>query len=91
MKMKPGTAQILDRNRAYITPGDTVTEEGISVKGGGYFCFWRGDLTEAEEERVFRHFVKVAIGYVVGYGSDSAVAIANQWIKWLNSRTNNNR
>ena len=88
--MRPGTAQLLDKDRAYITPGDTVTEEGISVSGGGYLCFWRGDLTEAEEEKIFRHCVIKALGYVLGYGSDAAVAIANQWLKLTNSRTYNN-
>ena len=88
--MKPGSAQLLDKNRAYITPGETITEEGINVSGGGYLVLYRGDITEMQEERMFKRCFKDAVYKIICHGSDSAVQVANQWINNLYTRTNKN-
>jgi predicted type IV restriction endonuclease len=87
---RPGSAQILDNNRAYITPGETVTEEGINVSGGGYLVLYRGDLSEFEELKMWKKCVKDAISKVVRYGSDEGVQVAKTWVDFLYSRTNKN-
>jgi hypothetical protein len=89
--MKPGSAQILDNDRAYITPGNTVTEEGINVSGGGYLVLYRGDMSELLEERLFFKCVKDAISKIVSHGSNEAVQVANTWINHLYCRTNKNK
>lgn len=86
--MRPGSAQILDKHRALITPGNTVTEENTTVRGGGYLCFWRGDLTEAEEREFFRNAIRDASYKVIRFGTDEAVKVAIHWGYFLNSRTN---
>ncbi len=84
--MRPGQVQLLDNNRAYITPGDTVTEEGISVSGGGYLVLYRGDMSEFEELKMWKKCMKDAIAKIVRYGSNEGVQVARTWVDFLYSK-----
>ena len=89
--MRPGSAQILDKHRALIIPGNTVTEENTTVRGGGYLVLYRGDLSEFEELKMWKKCMKDAISKVVKYGSEEGVQVAKTWVDFLYSRTNKNK
>ncbi len=89
--MRPGRKYVLDAHRVYVAPGEAINDEEVKISGGGFLALYRGQLSELMEEILFRKALQFAITKIVGFGSDVAVAIANQWTPLLNARTDKNR
>ena len=79
--MRPGYLQEIDNDRAYVTPGEITTDEGIFLSAGGYW----GVHNDKHYSRQFYRAVQKAIKTIEGYpySTHSARQEANRLKRWL--------